>query len=74
MSQDWAATTVIGNRGAGRGSTKSASAINSARRRGEVFALLYLLPIFWKRKTVHFSCHMYRYPFWYSQVSIKRAS
>jgi len=35
MSQDWATTTVIGNRGAGRGSTKSASAINSARRRGE---------------------------------------
>lgn len=27
--------TVIGNRGGGRGSTKSASAINNARRRGE---------------------------------------
>jgi len=35
MSSDWATTTVIGNRGAGRGSTKSASAINAARRRGE---------------------------------------
>jgi hypothetical protein len=43
MSQDWAATTVIGNRGGGRGSTKSASAINSARRRGEVFVMSYLL-------------------------------
>jgi len=35
MSSDWATTTTIGNRGAGRGSTKSASAINAARRRGE---------------------------------------
>ena len=36
MSNDWATTTVIGNRGgAGRGSSKSASAINTARRRGE---------------------------------------
>ena len=35
MSQDWAATTVIGNRGAGRGNTKSAAAVNAARRQGE---------------------------------------
>ena len=34
MSQDWATTTVIGNRGAGRGNTKSAAAVNQARRQG----------------------------------------
>ena len=34
MSQDWATTTVIGNRGAGRGTSKSAAAVNQARRQG----------------------------------------
>lgn len=35
MADDWNTVTVIGNRGAARGASKSASAINAARRRGE---------------------------------------
>ena len=35
MADDWATTTVIGNRYASKGSNKSASAINTARRRGD---------------------------------------
>jgi len=35
MADDWNTVTVIGNRGAGRGSGKSTSAVNAARRRGD---------------------------------------
>lgn len=35
MADDWSTVTVIGNRGGGRGGSKSAGAVNAARRRGE---------------------------------------
>ena len=35
MADDWNTVTVIGNRGGGRGGSKSAGAVNAARRRGD---------------------------------------
>ena len=35
MADDWSTVTVIGNRGGGRGGSKSAGAVNAARRRGD---------------------------------------
>ena len=38
MADDWNTVTIIGNRSGGRGASKSASAVNAARRRGEAVA------------------------------------